>query len=371
MSEDAINIVQRGNLRSLEVTLRKQWRLGQNIVLCWCGDKRGLLVIFVPHYFLGNYCAGRQGRETTEDNENYIRLLIGGRRRKSRDELFAVAERLEVSPTFINLAQPLDESAPVTEAVEQMVRRYGLSFVPRRAVLLFDITSFSLFRPFEQASQLNSLSYSMNSAYNKLAAQDVEINFARTTTGDGYYVWNREAHPRADRELFLFLLLVVADNALAREASQGNTVPVVRAAFHVGSHYELYQAEGVNPTVFSYIVGDVTIELARIVDKTLPGQIMLGDFGAAADGEHDSAEFVRQAAGEAQSLAGLPLMGDPLKALRCWLSGAAGDDGDPRPVSITDKHGLKHRAFNLRARFEFEERTLDLGLTAEQLRDGL
>ncbi len=29
----AISIVQRGNLKSLEQTLRKQWRLGQNIVL--------------------------------------------------------------------------------------------------------------------------------------------------------------------------------------------------------------------------------------------------------------------------------------------------------------------------------------------------
>ena len=375
MSEDSISIVQRGNLRSLESTLRKQWRLGQSIVLCWCGDQRGLLVIFVPHYFLGNYCAGRESRETTEDNEDneeYIRVLIGGRRRKSRDELFAVAARLGVSPTFIKLAQPLDESAAVVEAVEQMVRRYGLSFVPRRGVLLFDITKFSLFRPFEQASQLNSLSYSMNSAYNKLAARGVQINFARTTTGDGYYVWNRDAHPRADRELFLFLLLVLADNALARAASQGNTVPVIRTAFHIGSHYELYQAEGVNPTVFSYIVGDVTIELARIIDKALPGQVMLGDFAAAADEEHGSAEFLRQAVGAAQALAGLPLMGLPLKTLRCWLSRAAadGDGSDPLQVSITDKHGLKHCAFNLQAQFEFEERTLDLGLTPERLRDG-
>ena len=53
----AINIVQRGNLKALETTLRKQWRMGQNIVLCWSSDERGLLVIFVPHYFLGNYCA--------------------------------------------------------------------------------------------------------------------------------------------------------------------------------------------------------------------------------------------------------------------------------------------------------------------------
>ena len=32
---EAISLVQRGNLKTLEKTLRKQWRLGQNIVLCW------------------------------------------------------------------------------------------------------------------------------------------------------------------------------------------------------------------------------------------------------------------------------------------------------------------------------------------------
>ena len=39
----AISLVQRGNLKALEKTLRKQWRLGQNIVLCWSADERGFL----------------------------------------------------------------------------------------------------------------------------------------------------------------------------------------------------------------------------------------------------------------------------------------------------------------------------------------
>ena len=61
-----ISISQRGNLKALESALRKQWRLGQNIVLCWSADERGILVIFVPHYFLGNFCArpGVDGAQT-------------------------------------------------------------------------------------------------------------------------------------------------------------------------------------------------------------------------------------------------------------------------------------------------------------------
>jgi hypothetical protein len=152
-AESTISIVQRGNLKALEAALRKQWRLGQNIVLCWSADERGLLVIFVPHYFLGNYCArvgdGADGKADS-DNEAFVRELISGRRRKQRDELFAIAERLDVAPGFIKLEAPLVEEAPVQDAVEQLIKRYGLSYVSDRAVLLFDIAEFSLFTPFEQ-----------------------------------------------------------------------------------------------------------------------------------------------------------------------------------------------------------------------------
>src|SRR5690606_3727423 len=90
-NEKAVSIVQRGNLKALENALRKQWRLGQNIVLCWSGDSRGVLVIMVSHYFLGNYCARREGGEGA-DNEAFIRQLVSGERCKTREELFAIAE---------------------------------------------------------------------------------------------------------------------------------------------------------------------------------------------------------------------------------------------------------------------------------------
>jgi hypothetical protein len=200
----AISLVQRGNLKALEKTLRKQWRLGQNIVLCWSADERGLLVIFVPHYFLGNYCADDAEHK---GNEGFIRDMISGTRRKTREEMFAVSKRLGVAPTFIKLSTALSEEPRVLAEVEQLIRRYGLSYVESRAVLLFDIVEFSLYTPFEQASQLNSLSYSLNSAYNKLLARGIEINFARTTTGDGYYIWNRSLGSDANTELFYFMIL--------------------------------------------------------------------------------------------------------------------------------------------------------------------
>ncbi|MEH6568015.1 MAG: hypothetical protein V7709_02990 [Halioglobus sp.] len=371
----AISIVQRGNLKNLEQTLRKQWRLGQSIVLCWSADERGLLVIFVPHYFLGNYCAVDEvSAQGDSGNEVFIRQLISGRRRKKRDELFVIADRLGVAPTFIKLKAALSEEPAVEMAVEDLIKRYGLSYVDNRAVLLFDIVEFSLYTPFEQASQLNSLSYSLNSAYSKLLAQGVEVNFARTTTGDGYYVWNRDLSAHADQDLYYFLLLVIADNTVARSASKGNTVPVIRAAYHMGSHYELYQAEGVSPTVFSYIVGDVTIELARMIDHAEADQVLLGDFNcnmpardSQVSGERitvTTPAFVRNSNRKLDALKGIQLAGKSIVSVRCELTGSENFAGEfsPRRLCITDKHGLSRYAYDLQVAIDLEGEKLILGL---------
>jgi hypothetical protein len=63
--------------------------------------------------------------------------------------------------------------------------------VEDRAVILFDAVGFSLLTPLQQVVQLNSLSCSVNAAYAKLLDREININFARTTTGDGFYIWNR------------------------------------------------------------------------------------------------------------------------------------------------------------------------------------
>ncbi|MCR9104981.1 MAG: hypothetical protein NXI15_06815 [Gammaproteobacteria bacterium] len=368
---EAISIVQRGNLKSLEKTLRKQWRMGQNIVLCWSADERGLLVILVPHYFLGNYCAGT---EDSEKNESFVRDLISGVRQKTREELFAISERLDVSPTFIKLSTALTDEPQVMDSVEELIKRYGISYVDSRAVLLFDIVDFSLYTPFEQASQLNSLSYSLNSACNKLLGKGITINFTRTTTGDGYYVWNRDLGSAANQDLFTFMLLVVADNAVAQAASKGNTVPVIRTGYHIGGHYELYQAEGVNPSMFSYIVGDVTIELARMLDLAQAHQVLVGDFHCEQAGWGGDAvksitsvsttSFVNACNRVLGAVVGIQLSNKSIESLSCHLSEVVEQDGQTRPrrFRIVDKHGLSHYAYNLEVAIDLAGETLSLGL---------
>ncbi|MFV0476458.1 MAG: hypothetical protein ACK5ME_01335 [Parahaliea sp.] len=372
---ESIDLVQRGNLKLLENTLHKQWRSGQNIVLCWSADERGVMVIWVPHYFLGNFSA--QSRSDGVDNETFIGDLISGRRRKTREELFALAAKLDVAPSFVKLNTALSDETAVLNVVEQIIKRYGLSYVQSRGVLLFDIAGFSLYTPFEQASQLNSLSYSMNSAYNKLHAQGVEVNFARTTTGDGYYVWNRDENDSANQDLFMFMLLVIADNAVARGASKGNTVPLLRSAYHVGGHYELYQAEGVNPTVFSYIVGDVTIDLARMVDLAQPSQILVGDFSmgvrklvdaCVTEVSMEAPAFVRHCNDEIKMLDGIQLSGKKVKYLHCKLTGDNGSgEASARRFLVVDKHGLSRHTYNLQLDIKLEDESLELGIGENRL----
>lgn len=353
-------------LQQMEQALRKHWRLGQNMILCWAPDPNGLLTLVVPHYFLGNFTALDSASEHLLDNEHFIRDVIGGSRLKTNEQIFSIAKRLGVSTSFIKLDEPLGDDATLLRAADAVISSYGIGYVESRAVVLFDIAEFSLYSPFEQASQLNSLSYSMNSAYNKLHREGVDVNFARTTTGDGYYVWNRDVGPFPDLDLLSFLLLVLIDNAAALREASGHTVPVIRSAYHIGSHYELFQAEGVNPTVFSYIVGDVTIKLARMLAQAEAGQVLIGDFNAALPdrpGLSDANGFVRAAIDELKELPKLNIAGSPLQGFEL-RSGSCGSSA-PRAQRIVDKHGLEQTATNLEFSVRNGDETLLLGVPTQ------
>ena len=269
-----------------------------------------------------------------------------------------VAKLLDIQATFITLRQPLTGHAVETQIIEKMIRRYGVNYVASRAVTLFDIVGFSLLTPFEQMTQLNSLSYSLNSAHAKMLEQDIGINFARSSSGDGFYIWNRDHGLEANVNLYHFMHIVLADNAIARGKAVSRAVPRLRACFHVGSCYEFHQAEGLNPTIHDFIVGDVTIELARMIEAAMPGQILVGEFVAEASGQGngeedsqvnlDAVTFLQRAQGNLSKLSGLELSGEKVTAIKCYLTGERQDNGDfsIRRLQIKDKHGLSRTVYN-------------------------
>ncbi len=351
---------QRSNLVHLERCLNDHWSLGQNSILSWAPLEDGLLILVVPHYAIAEYTAAPADdpRLPQRVSARFITELISGDRQLTITQIQKVAKLLDIEPVFIPLRQPLTGHFVETEIIEKMIRRYGINYVASRAVTLFDIVGFSLLTPFEQMTQLNSLSYSLNSAHAKMLEQDIGINFARSSSGDGFYIWNRDHGLEANVNLYHFMHIVLADNAIARSKAMSRAVPRLRACFHVGSCYEFHQAEGLNPTIHDFIVGDVTIELARMIEAAMPGQILVGEFMAEVPelgiGEEeaqldlDAVTFLQRAQGNLSKLSGLELSGEKVTAIKCYLTGERQENGEfsIRRLRITDKHGLSRTAYN-------------------------
>jgi hypothetical protein len=330
----------------IEDALRDLWNLGRNLVLVWSdgGKAGGIDVLAVPHYAIALPVAGEDG--------SYVQKLLAGPKQLAAAELYAASDRMGYPVSHI----PLPSNTRIDpHEVTELVKRFGITYVEDRAVALFDIVGFSLYSPLEQVTQLNSLSYSVNSAHSKMLSKQIDISFARTTTGDGFYVWNRDRSIQANINLYHFMHLVLADNAIARSKSRGNVTPVLRTAFHVGGHYEYYQSEGLSPTIYSYIVGDVTIELARLIERAIRGQVIVGDFQVPMPDDETKQQvrvnpesFIERTQKTLSSLEGLVLSGEPVDAIKCYLTGSKAHNGDYSITKylITDKHGLTRHAYN-------------------------
>jgi hypothetical protein len=353
-----MGLQQRSNLVHLEKCLHKQWSLGQNSILSWTALDQGVLVLVVPHYAIAEYTSAASDDYKPRVSANFITDLISGDRQLTLSQMQKVARLLDVEPVIIPLRQSLTGHPVENQIIERMIRRYGINYVASRAVTLFDIVGFSLLTPFEQMTQLNSLSYSLNSAHAKMLEQDVGINFARSSSGDGFYIWNRDDGLEANVNLYHFMHIVLADNAIAKSKSLSKAVPRLRACFHVGSCYEFHQAEGLNPTMHDFIVGDVTIELARMIDAALPGQILVGDFladvndtsidPAQTQANLDAITFLERAQGNLSKLSGMVFSGEHVSAIKCYLTGEniGGGQFTIRRLHIKDKHGLSRVAYN-------------------------
>lgn len=350
---------QRSNLTHVENALRSHWSLGQNSILSWAPLDKSILILVVPHYAIAEYTSPDDGTMPPSVSPRFITELISGDRQLSISQMQKVSRLLGIEPKTIPLREALEGGRVETQIIEKMIRKYGINYVPSRAVTLFDIVGFSLLTPFEQMTQLNSLSYSLNSAHAKMLEADVNIDFARSSSGDGFYVWNRDEGLEASVNLYHFMHIVLADNAIAQSKSVCRAVPSLRACFHVGSCYEFHQAEGLKPTTHDFIVGDVTIELARMIDAALPGQILVGDFMADIEtfnddgGIHvepniDAVTFLRRAQGNLSQLSGIELSGEKVTAIKCYLTGEdmGGGQFNIRRLTIKDKHGLSRVAFN-------------------------
>ena len=114
------------------------------------------------------------------------------------------------------------------------------------------------------------------------------------------------------------------------------------------------RASGSSGTVFSDIVGDVTIDLARMSERSVPGQVLVGDFHVTLPADETSPEieldavaFVEHAQASLLQLNGLVLAGEEVESIKCYLTGELREGAySIRKLGIQDKHGFDHSVFN-------------------------
>ena len=370
------NRVESAHIEALDTALHREWALGRNIILTWAPNESGIEVLVIPNYSLSEFISANDHVDDAEQSESVIKSVIAGPKLSDNTQLKHLSGLLGYPAKHIDL--PFTPGVEVPEAIiESIIVRYGISYAKDRAVALFDIVGFSLLSPLDQVTQLNSLAYSINSAHSKMLNYDIYVNFARTTTGDGFYIWNRDRSIQANVDLYHFMHLILADNAIARRKSSHNTTPLLRTGFHVGGYYEFYQSEGLSPTIYSYIVGDVTIELARMVDHALPGQVLVGDFRVPIHDSEDSTlrridtiEFIDQTQETLSSLEGLDLSGDKINSISCYLTGEKKANGEftVHKYMIVDKHFRGRNVYNAKINIYREDtEPLYLGLPGSDL----
>lgn len=331
-------------LKFVDDELIRLWRLGRNAVIGWCAYDEGLDVLAVPQYLLPNLFNNHED-------------ILAGSMQRTKEELSRIADICEIEPYRIFVPENVRVDAIGAKALEYLTRRFGITKLTNKAVALFDIVGFSRYFPLEQVTALNSLSYSINVAYQRTVEHGLDVSLCHSTTGDGFYVWNRADGPDANVDLFCFLMLVLADNSIGRRKGIASTIPELRTGFHIGDCYEYFLAEGMRPGTGSYIVGDATIQLARMLEIALQNQILIGDFYVGAtkldstgkpEGRYDASVFLDKAQERLQLFRDVNLSREKVTSIKCYLTGHAMNGGKFNicRYQFGDKHGFHHSVFN-------------------------
>ncbi len=347
----------------VEELLNEFCAVGRNGVAAWRPSGSGIELIIAPKFLI------------LQNAHKSDRIVIGPRRIDGPD-FETLLEILDARPIELgvgNLAE-LPSDHPVLGRIEKLVRKHSIIQTPQRAAALFDIVGFSLLSAVKQVAQLNSLECSISTAYKRVGDLGLTLDITRSNTGDGFYVWNDDQGLAADLALYYVTILALCENALERERDTAGLAPVVRTCIHLGGHYSCYQMGRLAPTDRDYIVGELTITLARMSEVALPGQILLGDFARRpGDGEDRTigpSNFVSEGTAFFERLKGTNLSGQRVAQIKTYLTGEQVDDDRfyVDKLNFKDKHNKPISAFNAKANlYRVDGEAIFLGLQHAKL----
>jgi len=335
-------------LSQLDKGLQSTWSLGRNVIVGWRYESNKVFI-----------CAAPTARVIAA-YEAHPRVFRG-RRLLGKGTFQAICAHLRTEPyTFFVPSLIANDTHSISpKTIDNLIRRYTISYTSHRGVMLFDIVKFSRYTPLQQLAQLNGLEQALNRATQTMEQAGIRLELTRSTTGDGFYVWNRSKGFAQDINTLVAFILTLTFNAKeAQRQGQGAgratpTVPTLRAAFSIGSHFSYYQVEGLSPRGFEYIVGDVTISLARLLHPALPGQILLGGFQRPISEDSlqpiGAVEFLGAAQGTLEKFRNLQIDTYTFDAIKTSFTGQRRPDGGTsvRRFEIIDKHGIAHPVFNM------------------------
>lgn len=339
--------------RELVRAVETVWRFGANFIIGWGRTETGVRLIYLPDHSLP-----RVGKTHPQILE----------RRRCIDSVDALAVLLQAGclQTELALKTPVPTDDDAERDVDNLLRQYSATFCRNRAVALYDIVSFSIHSDLEQIALINSLSHNLISAAALCADLGMPIDASVSTTGDGFYIWNRNEGLAADIALYAATILALAKCSAARKDEARDVAPQVKCCFHIGSEVEYFQTSGTGQELTGFIVGDVTISLARMISAMVPKQFVIGNFSrelgerdadwARAIGSDvvDTHTFLALTQMELVKLIDASVPGGTIETISNFLTGQKVSDQEfaVKKYQVIDKHGLHHRCFNARLNIE-------------------
>lgn len=357
--------------RELVRAVQTIWRFGANFIVGWSKTEGGIRLIYLPDHSLPRVA------------KTHPRVLER-RRYIDTDEALTPLLAAGCQQAALALDTPIPAGETAVREVDDLLRRYSATFCPNRAVALYDIVSFSIHSGLEQIALINSLSHNIVSAAAFCADLGMPIDASVSTTGDGFYIWNRNEGLAADVALYAATILALAKCSGARKDEARDVAPQVKCCFHIGSEVEYFQTSGTEQELTGFIVGDVTISLARMIAATVPKQFVIGNFKRELDeGDADWARaigsdvvdthtFLALTQMELVKLIDAPIPGGTVETISNFLTGhkISNQEFAMKKYQIVDKHGVQHRCFNARLNIETSTgNTVSAGVQDEELAD--
>lgn len=317
------------------------WRFGSNALVGWRPTRMGIEVVTVPKVRLFSA-------------EKLHPRVFGGPRRMGDNTFNEVADSFDAQPIEVRLDVPIGEGPGDADpkVVDSLFEPYAVTKTAFRAVLLIDIVGFSKASPEQQAAQLSTLEFALNLAGETARQRGLKVDLARTTTGDGFYVWNDQKGFLEDVDFFcavVFFLLFFS--AIGRVTRTPGAVPQLRLCLGMGSHFLYRQPRRGGGDAGQFIVGEVTIKVARLINEARAGQILIGDFERPLEGApviFNAERFLLAVSERISQLKDIRVIGTKVERISFYLTGPRNDSGQhvPSVIKVVDKHGFEHLCYN-------------------------